>query len=197
VLLPALQEAAALVREGMSLARVDGALRRFGFTYGPLEYLDLLGLDVAAEVAQDLTLDNGFTRMLDAGCLGVKAGTGFYQYRVGRRRPNADAQRLLRADATSSLPPLSLADQGRLARERVTGLLLLHAARALEEGIVPDATILDFALCQTIWPPHRGGPIAYARALPAGALAKQLDRLAHDFGPRFETSATALALLAG
>src|SRR5581483_469457 len=46
VLLPALNEAALLVREGMAAERVDAALRRFGLAHGPLEYLDQLGLDV-------------------------------------------------------------------------------------------------------------------------------------------------------
>src|SRR5262249_34951955 len=51
VLIPYLNEAVLLVAEGMAPQRVDEAMRRFGMIAGgPLEVLDVVGLDVAARI---------------------------------------------------------------------------------------------------------------------------------------------------
>src|SRR5207244_1662490 len=56
LLIPYLNEAILLVKEGLAPARVDEAMVRFGVMQGPLEYLDIMGWDVAAELAKVLAL---------------------------------------------------------------------------------------------------------------------------------------------
>lgn len=176
VLWPALNEATLLVRQGLSVAQIDTALRRFGLALGPLEYLDLLGLDVAAQLAPALQpiftgrLDptTGFAAMAEAGWTGKQAGMGFYQYDHGQRRAvHTAAETLWRTlgdePHAAPLPPLSDADQARLAVERIVARLVAEAERCLEEQVVADEATLELALCLAFWPPHRGGPLQYAR----------------------------------
>jgi 3-hydroxyacyl-CoA dehydrogenase/enoyl-CoA hydratase/3-hydroxybutyryl-CoA epimerase len=73
--------------------------------------------------------------------------------------------------------------------------MLLEAARCLEEGVVPDADTLDLALCQTFWPPHKGGPLRYARELSATSLAELFQRLSQVHGQRFQLPPTLLKIL--
>ncbi len=195
VLWPALNEAVLLVHEGLSIARIDTALRHFGLAHGPLEYLDLLGLDVAAQLAPLLppsfpAISSGITAMVQAGWLGKRTGIGFYHYRQGQRRGvHAAAEtlwRTLSAEAPlQTLPAFSEADQAQLAVERVLALILLEAARSLDERVVPEEAALDLALCIAFWPPHRGGPIRFLREQQAD-LTQKWRELAQRYGPRFQ-----------
>jgi 3-hydroxyacyl-CoA dehydrogenase/enoyl-CoA hydratase/3-hydroxybutyryl-CoA epimerase len=207
VLMPALNEAVLLVREGMAMERIDAALRRFGLAHGPLEYLDLLGLDVATELVQALqplfadrlTFEGGFALMARQGWLGVQAGRGFYHYRGGQKHGvHTQAERLWRqhsqGEAAHELPPLSVPDQYRMVRDRLVALMVLEAARCLQEGIVADAEALDLALCQAFWPSHHGGPLRYARQQQA-SVASTWQELARLYGARFQPNAAIEAIL--
>jgi 3-hydroxyacyl-CoA dehydrogenase / enoyl-CoA hydratase / 3-hydroxybutyryl-CoA epimerase len=204
VLLPALNEALLLVRQGMSLARVDAALKRFGFSHGPFEYLDLVGLDVAAQLVSSLQpifmgrvrFETGFARMAEEGWLGTRTELGFYHYAAGKRRiVHAEAEELLRSqqEPAQPLPALSVRDQIMLVQERVVTLAVLEAARCREEEVVGDDETLDMALCSTIWPPHRGGPLRYARE--RANFVGMTQTLAEQQGPRFEMPTTLLPRL--
>ncbi|MDH6113682.1 3-hydroxybutyryl-CoA dehydrogenase [Kitasatospora sp. MAP12-15] len=85
---------------------IDAAMRLgCGLPYGPLELLDLIGLDTAHEVLTDLHHSVGaaafapaplLTRMVEAGLLGRKSEAGFHRYdalgaRVEQAADGADA----------------------------------------------------------------------------------------------------------
>ncbi len=86
-----LNEAVAIVESGIASADdVDTACRLgFGHTMGPLATLDLTGLDVILHATENIyaaTRDEKFappellSRMVAAGQLGRKTGSGFYRY---------------------------------------------------------------------------------------------------------------------
>jgi 3-hydroxyacyl-CoA dehydrogenase/enoyl-CoA hydratase/3-hydroxybutyryl-CoA epimerase len=196
VWLPALNEAALLLREGMLPARIEEAMARFGLSPGPLELMDRLGLDAVARLVEALqpalagrlTLENGFAEMVRQGMLGARCGTGFYRYAGRQRRPNPRAVALWWAgpgDAWLSRTGLSRAEQMTLAQQRLSALMVIEACYCLAERVVADADTLDFALAATGWAPYRGGPITYARQLGVEVLVALLEQLAQDFGPRF------------
>src|SRR4029077_17031914 len=99
ILMPYFNEAVGMVREGFFIDRIDEAMRRFGMPMGPLEVLDQVGLDVAADIARCLASvcagrlepNAAFEKMRERGWLGVKTDAGFYRYRRGRPRENDDA----------------------------------------------------------------------------------------------------------
>jgi 3-hydroxybutyryl-CoA dehydrogenase len=84
-------EAVRLVESGVATAEdVDTACRLgFGHPMGPLETLDLTGLDIMTHAADNIWMDTrdpkfappeGLRRMVRAGLLGRKSGQGFYPY---------------------------------------------------------------------------------------------------------------------
>jgi 3-hydroxyacyl-CoA dehydrogenase/enoyl-CoA hydratase/3-hydroxybutyryl-CoA epimerase len=198
VLVPYLNEAVVLVVEGMRIERVDEAMRRFGMPMGPLELLDQVGLDVAADIAQSLqSLYEGrlepnpaFGQLRDKGWLGQKSGVGFYRYRRRRRRENDEAAHLLRGGATRQLETASPEDLMAEARERLVLLMVNEAALCLGEKVADSADLIDLAMVLgTRWAPHRGGPLRYARQRGFAAVVEALTSLARRLGPRFEPCA--------
>ncbi|CAN0445308.1 unnamed protein product, partial [Hapterophycus canaliculatus] len=102
VLFPYLGEAIRLVGEGVSIAKIDREIKRFGMPMGPLELLDQVGLDVAMHVAGSLDeVSSGIadvvaplTEMVESGRLGRKTSSGFYHYKRGRKgKPHESFER--------------------------------------------------------------------------------------------------------
>jgi 3-hydroxyacyl-CoA dehydrogenase/enoyl-CoA hydratase/3-hydroxybutyryl-CoA epimerase len=192
VWMPAFNEAALLLREGMRLERIDEAMDRFGTAVGPLELMDRLGLAAVFRLVAQLqpvfagriALEDGFGEMVRQKMLGARAGAGFYRYAGKQRRPNPRAIALWTrnpGDAWLARASLSRADQLALAQKRMTSLMVIEAYHCLCAKIVPDAETLDTAG----WAPHRGGPWTYARQLGADVFVERLNELARDFGSRF------------
>jgi 3-hydroxyacyl-CoA dehydrogenase/enoyl-CoA hydratase/3-hydroxybutyryl-CoA epimerase len=196
VWMPALNEAALLLHEGMRPERIDEAMTRFGTAMGPLEWMDRLGIDTVIRLVEQLqpilagrlTLESGFAEMVRQQMLGARAGAGFYRHAGRQRRANPSAIALWIAgpgEAWVTRAALSRADQLDLAQRRMTSLMVIEAHHCLCERIVADASTLDFALATAGWAPHRGGPLTFARQLGADAFVERLETLTRDFGSRF------------
>jgi 3-hydroxyacyl-CoA dehydrogenase/enoyl-CoA hydratase/3-hydroxybutyryl-CoA epimerase len=208
VWMPALNEAGVLVKEGVPIERIDQAMRRFGMTYGPLEWMDRLGIDSIAalasalqmQFAERITFESGFSRMVEKQWLGNKSGRGFYHEGFRKRKPHRDAAQLWQTqsqgEAVRAAPALSEADGHAWIQKRLVTLMILEAVRCLEEGLVKDADDLDCALCLTGWASHRGGPIGHGRQLGVEAATARCVELARDYGPRFAPVASLTNFLA-
>jgi 3-hydroxyacyl-CoA dehydrogenase/enoyl-CoA hydratase/3-hydroxybutyryl-CoA epimerase len=201
VLMPYLNEATFLAAAGMRFELIDRALRRFGMPVGPLELLDQVGLDVAADIARAvgpafagrLEPNPAFERMAKNGWLGRKAGRGFYVYRRGRSRgTNRAAQALLQAlpGASRLGEPAGPGELMAEARRRLVLPMVNEAAACLGEHVAPSADVIDLAMVLgTGWAPHRGGPLTYGREVGFAAVVQSLEELARCHGPRFEPCA--------
>lgn len=197
VWLPALNEAALLVKEGVRIDRIDQAMRRFGMTYGPLEWMDRLGIDhIAALVAAmqpifagRITFQTGFALMAEKGWLGKRTGLGFYCPGWKEPKPHQESAMLWKTqsqgEATRPVPTLSEADAHAWIQNRLVTLMVLEAVRCLDEGLLKDADDLDCALCLTGWATHRGGPIGYARQIDAEVIVRRCTELSQQYGMRF------------
>lgn len=197
--LPALNEAGLLVKEGIRIDRIDQAMRRFGMSYGPLEWMDRLGIDAVASLikamqpvfAGRIAFESGFTLMVEKGWTGSMNELGFYQPGSRKPTPHRAAAQLWQAsqgERAHPTPTLSEADLHGWIQKRLVTLTVLEAIRCLEEGLVKDPDDLDCTLCLTGWATHRGGPIGYARRLGIEALTARCDSLASEYGPRFAPS---------
>lgn len=106
MLLPMLNEAFVLIERGIgSIEEIDLGMR-LGLNHpmGPLELVDMIGIDVELAVMEVLYSEIGdpkyrpavlLRRMVAAGLLGRKAGRGFYIYHEdGTRTPNVELFKL-------------------------------------------------------------------------------------------------------
>jgi 3-hydroxyacyl-CoA dehydrogenase/enoyl-CoA hydratase/3-hydroxybutyryl-CoA epimerase len=154
VLTPYLAKAIRLLEEGTPRDKIDQAALKFGMPMGPLELMDLVGLDIANSVARELSLlpaehETTLSRLVSQGKLGKKTGEGFYVWEKGKPKREEVAY--------------DPAELDRLGRELIKPMLD-EAERALAERIVANADHVDAGVTfGTGFAPFRGGPLHYRR----------------------------------
>jgi 3-hydroxyacyl-CoA dehydrogenase/enoyl-CoA hydratase/carnithine racemase len=189
VLMPYLHEAVEMVREGVSIERIDRIARAFGMPMGPIELYDMIGLDTAFYAGLVLNAAYGdrieaspvIPALVKSGRLGRKSGAGFYRYQGPRRivGPDDDAAALI---ARYAQPPRN--DPDRTLADRLFLPMLLEAVRTVDEQIVRDPRDVDLAVIHALgFPAFRGGLFAWADTLGAAEIVRRLEPLA-GLGPR-------------
>jgi 3-hydroxyacyl-CoA dehydrogenase/enoyl-CoA hydratase/3-hydroxybutyryl-CoA epimerase len=153
VLAPYMMEAVRRYQLGEPREKIDQAALKFGMPMGPLELMDLFGLDIANHVGEELRLapgsDNVLSSLVRQGKLGKKTGEGFYVWEKGKPK----------REEVSYDP----AELERLGRELVKPMLD-ESERALEDNIVSNADHVDAGVIfGTGFAPFRGGPLHYRR----------------------------------
>jgi 3-hydroxyacyl-CoA dehydrogenase/enoyl-CoA hydratase/3-hydroxybutyryl-CoA epimerase len=179
VLTPYMHEAMLAAQEGVALPVIDAAAVAFGMPMGPIELVDVVGLDVAAHVGEIIARGLGrkvievrrLAQLVAAKKLGRKSGEGFYVWREGKAvKP---------AGASAAAPPDLI--------DRLILILVNECVACLRERIVADEDLVDAAvLFGTGFAPFRGGPLKYARTRGAGAVVARLRELAGRYGDRFQ-----------
>ena len=161
VLAPYMMEAVRRYQLGEPREKIDQAALKFGMPMGPLELMDMVGLDIANHVGAELDLapegDNVLAALVKQGKLGKKTGEGFYLWEGGKpkREPVAYDQ----------------AELERLGRELVKPMLD-EAERALSDRVVASADHVDAGVVfGTGFAPFRGGPLHYRRKEARAATA--------------------------
>jgi 3-hydroxyacyl-CoA dehydrogenase/enoyl-CoA hydratase/3-hydroxybutyryl-CoA epimerase len=161
VLAPYMMDAVRRYQLGEPREKIDQAALKFGMPMGPLELMDLVGLDIANHVGEGLGLapgtDNVLANLVKQGKLGKKTGEGFYVWEKGKPK-HEDV----------SYDPGELE---RLGRELVKPMLD-EAERALQDNIVANADHVDAGVIfGTGFAPFRGGPLHYRRTQEQTASA--------------------------
>jgi 3-hydroxyacyl-CoA dehydrogenase/enoyl-CoA hydratase/3-hydroxybutyryl-CoA epimerase len=189
VLMPYLNEALHLFRQGVHIESLDRAMVDFGMPMGPLRLLDEIGLDVADKVSHVLGAAFGdrvdpagvLWAMVQGGRAGRKQGLGFYRYRAGETTPDPAVYPL------ADRPDRDVIQAGASAWvERMTLAMVNEAARCLEEGIVDTPADVDLAMVMGPgFPPFRGGLLRHADTLGALRVVERLSALERAYGLRF------------
>ncbi|MBS0366597.1 MAG: enoyl-CoA hydratase/isomerase family protein [Proteobacteria bacterium] len=177
VLTPYLYEAMLAAQEGVPLAAIDRSATAFGMPMGPIELVDVVGLDVASHVGEIIAAELGrpvvqiarLSELLAARQLGRKSGQGFYPWQDGKAvKPPAGAA-----------APADLID-------RLMLVMVNECVACLREGVATDADLIDAAVIfGSGFAPFRGGPLSYARSRGVPALQARLAQLAATYGERF------------
>jgi len=166
VLAPYMMEAVRLYQEGQPREKIDQAALKFGMPMGPMELMDMVGLDICNKVGEELDLapktdgkaDNILATLVKQGKLGKKTGEGFYVWVDGKPK---------RDEANYDDTELE-----RLGRELIKPLLD-EAERAVADKIVEDADHADAGVIfGTGFAPFRGGPLNYRRTQDASSGKK-------------------------
>jgi 3-hydroxyacyl-CoA dehydrogenase/enoyl-CoA hydratase/3-hydroxybutyryl-CoA epimerase len=159
VLAPYMMEAVRLYQEGQPREKIDQAALKFGMPMGPMELMDMVGLDICNKVGEELDLspksgdgktDNVLAALVKQGKLGKKSGEGFYLWVDGKPK-REEAQH-------------DDAELARLGRELVKPLLD-EAERAAADKVVESPDHVDAGVIfGTGFAPFRGGPMHYRKS---------------------------------
>lgn len=159
-------EAEAMLRDGVSVADIDAAMRGFGYAMGPFEMQDMAGLDIsflyreAARARGEIVPETPGDLLVRAGRKGQKAGAGWYDYAPGERtpRPSAEAARIL---APMLAPPKAVAPATIV--ERLLAAMAGEGRAILAEGIAAIPTDIDLVEVHGYgFPRRRAGPMFHS-----------------------------------
>jgi len=199
-----LDEAVAMVGEGMPPASIEQAALQAGYPAGPLQLYDELTLTLprkireetkAATVADGLDwVEHGSEAVLDRMIdefdrRGRSSGGGFYSYVEGRRTGLWEGLTEHFSKSGNGIPVEEM-------QERMLFAEAIDTVRCFEEGVlrsVPDANI--GSILGIGFPPWTGGVIQYINGYPGGvpgftARARQLEA---KYGARFTLPGSLLA----
>ena len=174
-----------LVLDGAEPQQVDAAAVAFGFAMGPFAVSDMSGLDIAWAMrkrqaagrdqrARYVTIPDS---LCEAGRLGRKTGSGWYDYASGSAHPDpAVAEIIARARAEAEIVPAAY-DTETIQRQLMAALVN-EAACLLDEGVAQRPSDVDVALVNGYgFPRWRGGPLYWAAQQDGATLAADLDAL--------------------
>ena len=179
ILMPYLMEAMRLLEEHVPPTMIDEAAREFGMPMGPIELVDIVGLDVCLAVADILAshykseVPETLRQMVTNGRLGRKSGQGFYNYEKGKARHDLTS-------TTSSIEKTEIID-------RLLFRMLNESVACWREGIVLDGDLLDAGMIfGTGFAPFLGGPLHYIKSQGVQHMLERLRILHQQYGVRFE-----------
>ncbi len=176
VLMPYLHEAAIMVEEGIPITVIDEAAKDFGMPVGPVELMDMVGIDICLSVSdflrtENLTMPHIVEKLVTDGHKGKKTGKGFYTYKQGKA--------LIPKKNSKYSPPPDIQDRLMLR-------LLNECVACLRENIVDDSELLDGGLIfGTGFAPFTGGPIQFLQNEENTELFNTLQSLELKHGSRF------------
>ena len=187
-----LQEAFAMVAEGISPTLIDNVAKQAGFAIGPLALIDDIGLEngYKAALAEKAALGENWVepagfkvqkQFNELGRIGRRGGIGFYDYADGVRSPS---------QAVAELYPQSkhIADTAQI-KKRLLYVQSLEAARCYEEGVITDAAEGDVGSILGIgFPSYTGGLFSLIDTLGTSHFVSELDSLSESIGERFRPS---------
>ena len=191
MLTPYLRQANLLVLEGASPEQVDEALTKFGWAMGPFAVSDLAGLDIGYKSRQDQVLSDDekrvYTvadRLVEAGHLGQKSGSGFYSYdpETRARATNPVAMDILdQVRSELGINTRQISDEEIV--ERTQFALANEGAHVLGEGVAERSGDIDVVYNYGYgYPRWRGGPMKYAETVGLDKVAAKLAEYADGAG---------------
>ncbi|SRR5579884_2846665 len=186
LLMPYLNEAALALQEGAASPKeIDQAIVAFGMPMGPFTLSDLIGIDVAAKVA-DILYDAYGPRVAPAeilkelyqsGRYGTKSGAGFYQYSEEKKSE---------LEAIISKIQKQTGKKGtRFSVNRLIMPMINEAVISLQEGVATPGDIDIAMMAGTGFPQDKGGPLHYADKIGVDVVLSELQSLTKELGPRF------------
>jgi 3-hydroxyacyl-CoA dehydrogenase/enoyl-CoA hydratase/3-hydroxybutyryl-CoA epimerase/3-hydroxyacyl-CoA dehydrogenase/enoyl-CoA hydratase/3-hydroxybutyryl-CoA epimerase/enoyl-CoA isomerase len=201
LLLPYMNEALELLREGVDPRRVEGAAKSFGMPMGPLTLYDVVGMDTALhaghvmhEAFPDRIVESPvLDAMVKAGRLGQKSGHGFYSYKDKKGKGQPDPT------LAEVLTPL-VRGKSKLSDEQLIDRMFLpmvvEASRILDEKKVRDPRDVDLGLIFGIgFPPFLGGLLFWADQQGIKSIVERLKAF-ESLGARYQPTQRLLDMAA-
>jgi 3-hydroxyacyl-CoA dehydrogenase len=189
-----LDEALAMISEGVAPQTIEDAAAANGRALGPLAMLDETGLLLNLQQARQVRADGlpprlcrplaepVLARMAEFGRGGRRNGGGFFDW------PGAGPRRVW-AGVASAFPPAARQPDNQAVRLRLLCAEAREAFRCLEEGVIASADDGDAASVLGLgFPKHVGGILRWAEDFGFAAFVAACDALAREEGERFAPS---------
>ncbi|MGR3363054.1 MAG: 3-hydroxyacyl-CoA dehydrogenase family protein, partial [Maritimibacter harenae] len=190
-----IDEAMAMLAEGVAPALIENAARMIGAPVGPLAVTDEVSLDLQKKVidqAEADGLDPRFLRahakpvverMVALGRLGRKSGGGFHDF-------PEDGPKRLWPGLAEEFPPAATQPDVEEVKARLLTIQALESARCIEEGVVERPADADLGSVLGVgFPPWTGGVLSHIDTVGATVFVAACDALADAHGDRFRPSA--------
>jgi enoyl-CoA hydratase/long-chain 3-hydroxyacyl-CoA dehydrogenase len=186
-------QVSAVVRDGVSLEKLDKSIKNFGMPVGPVTLADEVGIDVVSHVSSFLSdadlgvrMDGGdislMKNMIEKGWLGKKSGQGFYTYGKGKKTINSEVKAYIKEFAQKDLGL-----EEKEIQDRIISRLVNEAAKCLEDEIIENPVVGDIGLVfGTGFSPFRGGPFRYLDQVGVSSYVDMMNGFADKYGPQFE-----------
>lgn len=184
-------EAMAMLTEGVEPALIENAARMAGFAASPLAVLDEVSLDLQKLVVDQAIADGLPARFLrshaqpvieqmnELGRLGRKSGGGFYDF------PN-DGKKHLWAGLSEVFPVAETQPDVEEVKNRLLYIQTLESIRSMEEGVISAAEDADIGATLGLgFPTWTGGPISLIETVGAKHFIQTCEALEARYGSRF------------
>ncbi|WP_414690698.1 3-hydroxyacyl-CoA dehydrogenase family protein [Nocardioides sp.] len=203
-------EALAMLAEGVAPMSLERAAMQDGYPVGPLQLTDELNMELIAKIAkaaEDAAERDGtpydehpgtavVARMIELGRPSRRKGAGFYDYEDGRRTH-------LWSGLADEFPPRPEQIPFEDVKDRMTVIESLETAACFEEGVIESAAAANIGSIMGIgFPANSGGAAQFMTGYqavdergegvgPIGleAFLARADELADRYGERFRPSA--------
>lgn len=165
---------------------IDEAMEAFGFSIGPFEMQDLVGIDRLSQLRTQLAETRNPAwrqipisgRMMELGKLGRKTGAGFYRYPGGGGKVDDP----IVADLAIEEAHFAGTSRSEIGEEEIRNRLLLaminEATALLDDGIAISAADVDLVSVFGLgYPPERGGLVYDADRLGPKVIVERLWKL--------------------
>lgn len=185
---PRLDGAVGMLVEGATPEQVDRISVEFGMPMGPLQMMDLAGLDIGWH-RDPSRIESVRDALNAAGRSGQKTNAGFYEYDEKRRpAPSPAAKAIIEQfRAETGIEPRAIADEEIFVRTLY--VMVNEGAHILEEGIAQRASDIDVVWIHGYgWPRHKGGPMFWANQIGLDKIVDALGRYQDKLGKNFVLS---------
>ncbi len=188
VLMAYMNEAAFALQEGAAtMEEIDKAAVEFGWPMGPFTLIDMLGIDVAYEVAEILYDGYGermkpaliLQKMVERKRFGQKSGAGFYVY--DQSKEYEPIEKII-----EEVQKETGVKGTKFSMDRLMYAMINEAVLAFQENVATAADIDMGTLAGLGFPQDKGGgPLHYADKIGIDVVLEGLKKFTEELGPRF------------
>jgi 3-hydroxyacyl-CoA dehydrogenase / enoyl-CoA hydratase / 3-hydroxybutyryl-CoA epimerase len=189
-------EALAMLGEGVAPSTIEQATTQAGYPVGALQLADELNLELFLKIRDETRAAQGAAyvrhpaedvveNMVALGRPGRLAGTGFFDYDESGRRTGLWPGLAKHFPTTGDPAAIDLHELS----ERMLIIEAVESARCVEEGVLTATADANIGSIMGIgFPPWTGGVLQYINGYPGGvaAFVARADEFAQRFGSRFE-----------
>jgi 3-hydroxyacyl-CoA dehydrogenase len=190
LLMPYLNEAVFALQEGTETAtNIDAAMREFGWPMGPFQLMDMLGIDICADVGTYLYNEYGermapaelFLKLIQAKRFGEKTSAGFYDY-PGTGESEAVVKMIKEVQAEGKAQK-----DTEYSWERLILPMINEAILCVTENVaaINDIDMGMIAGTGMTYKGERMGPLQLADSLGLDYVMEKLDGFTAKYGQRF------------